>query len=59
MAEDTHSRPRTDNGGIKVEEQPVEPVGRRETYRTLDAQRGRLSEAEERFERGRRTVGMG
>src|SRR3712207_5055643 len=28
------------------------------TYRTLDAQEGRLSEAEQRFERQRRTVGL-
>jgi len=28
------------------------------TYRTLDEQQGRLSEAEERFERGRRTIGL-
>ena len=32
-------------------------VGRGGTYRTLDEQAGRLSEAEERFERRRRTVG--
>ena len=28
------------------------------TYRTLDEQLGRLSEAEERFERRRRTIGL-
>jgi solute carrier family 13 (sodium-dependent dicarboxylate transporter), member 2/3/5 len=38
--------------------EPGAPIGRRETYRTLDEQHGRLSEAEERFERGRRTVGL-
>ena len=31
---------------------------RRDTYRTLDEQKGRLSPAEERFERGRRTIGL-
>ena len=31
---------------------------RRDTYRTLDEQKGRLSPAEERFERGRRTLGL-
>ena len=61
-----------DGGGTKVEragqerpgwqpdkDQPgqAEPM-RRQTYRTLDEQQGRLSEAEERFERGRRTVGL-
>src|ERR671916_2869308 len=30
----------------------------RRTYRTLDEQEGRLSEAEQRFERNRRTVGL-
>jgi solute carrier family 13 (sodium-dependent dicarboxylate transporter), member 2/3/5 len=30
----------------------------RATYRTLDEQAGRLSPAEERFERGRRTIGL-
>jgi solute carrier family 13 (sodium-dependent dicarboxylate transporter), member 2/3/5 len=72
MAEETRSRPRTDNGGgttVEPDERQrvegdgaergtAEPVGRRETYRTLDEQRGRLSEAEERFERARRTVGL-
>jgi solute carrier family 13 (sodium-dependent dicarboxylate transporter), member 2/3/5 len=72
MAEETRSRPPTDNGGgttVEPDERrpadgdgaegrPVEPVGRRETYRTLDEQQGRLSEAEERFERARRTVGL-
>jgi sodium-dependent dicarboxylate transporter 2/3/5 len=31
---------------------------RRDTYKTLDEQEGRLSEAEQRFERRRRTVGL-
>ena len=30
----------------------------RPTYKTLDERRGRLTEAEERFERGRRTIGL-
>ena len=53
-----------DGGGTKVEqvEQPeraeaVEPE-RRPTYKTLDEQQGRLTETEERFERGRRTIGL-
>ncbi len=33
-------------------------VQRGGTYRTLDEQEGRLSKAEERFERGRRTIGL-
>jgi hypothetical protein len=37
--------------------EPVEPE-RPPTYKTLDEQRGRLTEAEERFERGRRTIGL-
>jgi sodium-dependent dicarboxylate transporter 2/3/5 len=36
----------------------VEDVGGSGTYRTLDEQEGRLSAAEERFERQRRTVGL-
>jgi len=36
----------------------VQEVKRGETYRTLDEQEGRLSPAEERFERGRRTIGL-
>jgi Sodium:sulfate symporter transmembrane region len=35
-----------------------EAIGRGGTYRTLDEQEGRLSPAEERFERRRRTVGL-
>lgn len=35
-----------------------EQFSRGETYRTLDEQRERLTPAEERFERGRRTVGI-
>ena len=36
----------------------VQEVKRGETYRTLEEQEGRLSPAEERFERARRTVGL-
>jgi hypothetical protein len=52
-----------DGGGTKVDQAepgragPVEPM-RRQTYRALDEQQGKLSEAEERFERGRRSVGL-
>jgi solute carrier family 13 (sodium-dependent dicarboxylate transporter), member 2/3/5 len=55
-----------DGGGTKVEPdrpdrperaEAVEPE-RRPTYKTLDEQQGRLTEAEERFERGRRTIGL-
>jgi solute carrier family 13 (sodium-dependent dicarboxylate transporter), member 2/3/5 len=66
MAERMH-----DGGGTKVEPteparpdgRPVdadrpEPTAQRPTSRTLDEQAGRLSEAEERFERARRTVGL-
>jgi sodium-dependent dicarboxylate transporter 2/3/5 len=73
MAEQTGDDPRREHrGGTRVEPDerrqatdgharaagPGEPVARRETYRTLDEQRGRLSAAEERFERARRTVGL-
>jgi solute carrier family 13 (sodium-dependent dicarboxylate transporter), member 2/3/5 len=40
------------------ERQDGEGPGPRATYRTLDEQEGRLSAAEERFERRRRTVGL-
>ena len=55
MAEQT-----ADGGGTKVEQEGSEAVEpeRRPTYRTLDEQQGRLTEAEERFERGRRTIGL-
>jgi sodium-dependent dicarboxylate transporter 2/3/5 len=36
----------------------LEEVGRSGTYKTLDEQEGRLSEAEKRFERRRRTIGL-
>ena len=38
--------------------QGTAPSPRRPTYKTLDERRGRLTEAEERFERGRRTIGL-
>jgi hypothetical protein len=45
-----------------VENRPRErqqtQIGRGGTYRTLDEQKGRVSPAEERFERTRRTVGL-
>ncbi len=37
---------------------PLEEPGRGGTYKTLDEQAGRLSAAEERFERRRRTIGL-
>jgi hypothetical protein len=40
----------------REESRPAEPE-RRPTYKTLDERQGRLTEAEERFERGRRTIG--
>jgi solute carrier family 13 (sodium-dependent dicarboxylate transporter), member 2/3/5 len=43
---------------IETEKRPPDEAGRRPTYRTLDEQAGRLSPAEERFERRRRTVGL-
>jgi solute carrier family 13 (sodium-dependent dicarboxylate transporter), member 2/3/5 len=58
MAERMH-----DGRGTKVDQpdperpEPAEPM-RRQTYRTLDEQQGKLTEAEERFERGRRTIGL-
>ena len=39
-------------------EPPQQEIGRGGTYKTLDEQAGRLSPAEERFERRRRTVGL-
>ena len=40
------------------EREEIEDIGGGGTYRTLDEQEGRLSAAEERFERNRRTVGL-
>jgi solute carrier family 13 (sodium-dependent dicarboxylate transporter), member 2/3/5 len=52
MAIDTRERERREDA------QAREDTLRRGTYRTLDEQEGRLSPAEERFERRRRTVGL-
>jgi Sodium:sulfate symporter transmembrane region len=46
-----------DRAGTAGAAQAAEPE-RRPTYKTLDEQQGRLTEAEERFERGRRTIGL-
>lgn len=51
------------NGGSAQVEDPATdgwrtPEARAGTYRTLDEHGGRLSEAEERFERRRRTAGL-
>ncbi len=48
MATETEDRPRDE----KTE------IGRGGTYKTLDEQSGKLSEAEQRFERRRRTIGL-
>jgi solute carrier family 13 (sodium-dependent dicarboxylate transporter), member 2/3/5 len=53
MATETEQRPPAQNG-----EPPEESLTGRGTYKTLDEQQGRLSPAEERFERQRRTVGL-
>jgi solute carrier family 13 (sodium-dependent dicarboxylate transporter), member 2/3/5 len=52
MAIDARERERREDA------QAREDTLRRGTYRTLDEQEGRLSPAEERFERRRRTVGL-
>ena len=48
MATETEDRPRDEETEI----------GRGGTYKTLDEQSGKLSEAEQRFERRRRTIGL-
>ena len=49
----------TETSERKRQEEPDAGEGlQRNTYRTLDEQEGRLSEAEQRFERRRRTVGL-
>jgi sodium-dependent dicarboxylate transporter 2/3/5 len=53
MATETEQRPPAQNG-----QPPEESLTGRGTYKTLDEQQGRLSPAEERFERQRRTVGL-
>jgi solute carrier family 13 (sodium-dependent dicarboxylate transporter), member 2/3/5 len=52
MGTETEERPRGDA------ESPEESLKQGGTYRTLDEQEGRLSEAEQRFERRRRTIGL-
>jgi solute carrier family 13 (sodium-dependent dicarboxylate transporter), member 2/3/5 len=52
MAIDTRERERREDGQVS------DDIGRGGTYRTLDEQEGRLSPAEERFERRRRTIGL-
>jgi Sodium:sulfate symporter transmembrane region len=52
MAIDTRERERREDDQVREE------LGRGGTYRTLDEQEGRLSSAEERFERRRRTIGL-
>jgi sodium-dependent dicarboxylate transporter 2/3/5 len=52
-------QPPGEGDGRQRDEGPERPEPlRRTTYRTLDEQQGRLTEAEERFERGRRTIGL-
>jgi solute carrier family 13 (sodium-dependent dicarboxylate transporter), member 2/3/5 len=52
MAIETRERERRGDGQVR------EDIGRGGTYKTLDEQEGRLSQAEQRFERRRRTVGL-
>jgi solute carrier family 13 (sodium-dependent dicarboxylate transporter), member 2/3/5 len=52
MAIDTRERERREDDQVR------DDIGRGGTYRTLDEQEGRLSPAEERFERRRRTIGL-
>ena len=54
MAIDTEQRPERPRNG----DSPEDNLTGRGTYKTLDEQEGRLSPAEERFERQRRTVGL-
>jgi sodium-dependent dicarboxylate transporter 2/3/5 len=55
MAIDTEQRA---PAGPENGDPPEQNLTGRGTYRTLDEQEGRLSEAEQRFERNRRTVGL-
>ena len=55
MPTDTEQR---DPAPSKNGESPEETLTSRGTYKTLDEQEGRLSAAEQRFERNRRTVGL-
>jgi solute carrier family 13 (sodium-dependent dicarboxylate transporter), member 2/3/5 len=60
MGTETQDKGRPDGHGELPEDrrEEIEDVGGSKTYRTLDEQEGRLSEAEERFERQRRTIGL-
>jgi solute carrier family 13 (sodium-dependent dicarboxylate transporter), member 2/3/5 len=51
-------RPEGDERLPEERREDIEDIGGRKTYRTLDEQEGRLSPAEQRFERQRRTVGL-
>jgi sodium-dependent dicarboxylate transporter 2/3/5 len=51
-------RPEGDERLPEERREEIEDIGGRKTYRTLDEQEGRLSPAEQRFERQRRTVGL-
>jgi sodium-dependent dicarboxylate transporter 2/3/5 len=61
MGTETRDKERPDDSEPLPEErrEEIEDVGGRKTYRTLDEQEGTLSEAEQRFERQRRTVFLG
>jgi solute carrier family 13 (sodium-dependent dicarboxylate transporter), member 2/3/5 len=54
----TETRDREEPGRRAEPPEEIEDIGGGKTYRTLDEQEGRLSEAEQRFERQRRTVGL-
>jgi solute carrier family 13 (sodium-dependent dicarboxylate transporter), member 2/3/5 len=60
MGTETQDKERPEGGAEPPEgrRDEIEDIGGRQTYRTLDEQEGRLSPAEERFERQRRTVGL-
>jgi hypothetical protein len=58
MSIETRERERREKGRERREDGLGDEVWRGGTYRTLDEQEGRLSPAEERFERRRRTVGL-
>jgi di/tricarboxylate transporter len=49
-------RSATEGGDVEAPQPPRTGIGG--TYRTLDEQKGRLTDAEERFERARRTTGL-
>jgi solute carrier family 13 (sodium-dependent dicarboxylate transporter), member 2/3/5 len=60
MGMETRDKDRPEGDALLPEErrEEIEDIGGGKTYRTLDEQEGRLSEAEQRFERQRRTVGL-